>query len=101
MPVRAAVAQFAGARGYDESVQPVSQVATGQQYPLAGAREGDTVTVVRTKGTQDMRQHLAEMGFVEGAQVKVVSRVNGDMIVSVKGAKFGINRQLTSHIMCR
>ncbi len=96
----AVAAQFYAANGREEEVQPVSQVAKGQQYPLMAAREGDTVTVARTKGTQEMRQHLAEMGFVEGAQVKVVSRVNGDMIVSVKGAKFGINRQLTAHIMC-
>ena len=39
------------------------------------------------------------LGFVDGAEVSVVSRVNGDVIVTVKGARLGLNRQMSNHIM--
>ena len=72
---------------------------TGAQLPLAMVGQGETVTVAKVRGTQDFRQHLAELGFVEGAQGKVVSRVNGDVIVGVKGATFGINRDMAMKIV--
>ena len=51
------------------------------------------------KGASELRQHLATLGFVDGAEVSVVSRVNGDVIVTVKGARLGLNRQMSNHIM--
>ena len=45
-----------------------------------------------------MRQHLAELGFVDGAEVKVISRAAGDVIVSVKGARLALNRSMASRI---
>lgn len=66
--------------------------------PLSMVEAGTTAVVSKVRGSKELRQHLAEMGFIEGAEVKVVSRVNGDCIVSVKGATFGLNRTMTSHI---
>lgn len=66
--------------------------------PLSMVHEGETVKVTRVKGTPELRQHLSELGFVEGAEVKVVSRVNGDVVVSVKGATFGIGRDMAKQI---
>lgn len=70
----------------------------GAQLPLSLVPEGQQVEVLKVRGTQELRQHLRELGFVEGASVKVVSRVNGDVIVSVKGATFGIGRDMAKHI---
>ncbi len=70
----------------------------GAQLPLSMVSEGETVTVARVRGSQELRQHLAELGFVQGASVKVVSRVNGDVLVSVKGATFGIGRDMAMKI---
>lgn len=72
--------------------------ASGAQMPLSMVPEGETVTVSRVHGTQELRQHLSEMGFVEGAKIKVVARANGDVVVSVKGATFGIGRDMAKHI---
>lgn len=66
--------------------------------PLSMVEAGQTAVVSKIRGSKELRQHLAEMGFIEGAEVKVVSRVNGDCIVSVKGATFGLSRTMTSHI---
>ena len=76
-----------------------SKLRSGFQLPLAMVGEGQTVTVARVRGAQDLRQHMSEMGFVQGAEVKVVSRVNGDVVVSVKGATLALNRDMAMRIV--
>lgn len=76
-----------------------SELRSGSQLPLAMASEGQTVMVARVRGPQDLRQRMAEMGFVQGAEVKVVSRVNGDVVVSVKGATLALNRDMAMRIV--
>lgn len=76
-----------------------SACVRGAQLPLAMVSPGQTVQVLKVRGTADLRQHLAEMGFVEGAEVRVVSRANGDMLVSVKGSTFGIGRDMAMKIV--
>ena len=68
------------------------------QLPLAMAGTGETVRVACVRGGSDLQQHLAELGFVEGAEVRVVSRAAGDVIVTVKGARLALNRSMASHI---
>lgn len=72
---------------------------SGAQLPLALVAEGETVCVAKVRGTAELRQHLSELGFVQGAEVKVVSRVNGDVVASVKGATFGLSRQMSMKIV--
>lgn len=88
--------------------KPASQVAArveattaaqGAQLPLAMVGKGETIRVLKVRGGSALRQHLSEMGFVEGAEVKVVSRINGDVVVSVKGATFGIGRDMAMRIV--
>ena len=68
------------------------------QLPLAMAGTDEVVRVARVRGGADLRQHLAELGFVEGSEVKVVSRAAGDVIVLVKGARLALNRSMASRI---
>ena len=84
-----------------EAAMPKTNVATvhgGAQMPLNMVSEGSVVQVAKVHGGAELRQHLSELGFVEGADVKVVSRVNGDVVVSVKGATFGLNRDMAKKI---
>ncbi len=68
------------------------------QLPLAMAGTDEVVRVAGIRGTADLRQHLAELGFVDGAEIRVVSRAAGDVIVIVKGARLALNRSMASHI---
>ena len=68
------------------------------QLPLAMAGADEVVRVARVRGSADLRQHLAELGFVDGAEVRVVSRAAGDVIVIVKGARLALNRSMASRI---
>ncbi len=68
------------------------------QLPLAMVGSDEVARVARVRGDAGLRQHLAELGFVEGTEVKVVSRAAGDVIVLVKGARLALNRAMASHI---
>ena len=57
--------------------------------PLSLVKAGETVTVERVKG----------LGFVEGAEVHVVSNSGANIIVMIKGARFGIDAKVAIHIM--
>ena len=68
------------------------------QLPLAMVGPDERARVAGVRGCADLRQHLAELGFVEGSEVKVISRAAGDVIVSVKGARLALNRSMASRI---
>lgn len=70
-----------------------------QQMPLSFLKEGEAARVVKVRGKGDLQHHLENLGFVEGAEVKVVSGVAGDLIVSVKGAQVAIGKQAAAHII--
>ncbi len=46
-----------------------------------------------------MKRHLQEIGFVDGAEVHVVSSSASNVIVLVKGARFGLDSKVAQHIM--
>ena len=73
-------------------------MAASGQLPLAMVGPDEVARVARVRGDADLRQHLAELGFVEGSEVKVISRAAGDVIVSVKGARLALNRSMASRI---
>ena len=49
--------------------------------PLTMAKAGDTVTIQKITGKDEVRLHLAELGFVVGSQVTVVNEIAGNLIV--------------------
>ena len=67
--------------------------------PLAMANVGDTGIIRRITGFDDVRQHLAELGFVVGEQVTVVSEIGGNMILTVKDSRIALDRALAMRIM--
>ena len=52
--------------------------------PLTMARPGETVTIRKITGRDEVRQHLAELGFVVNSDVTVVSQLAGNLILQVK-----------------
>lgn len=69
-----------------------------RMMPLAFAKEGDTVTIRRIAGRDDVRQHLAELGFVVDSPVLIVSRMGGNLIVQVKGSRVALDRSMAQKI---
>ncbi|MBQ7534723.1 MAG: ferrous iron transport protein A [Stomatobaculum sp.] len=67
--------------------------------PLTMAKPGETVTVRRITGKDDVRQHLAELGFVVDTEVTVVSSLAGGLIVQVKDSRVALDQSMASRIM--
>lgn len=67
--------------------------------PLSLVRSGDTVTVKRVRGSEGIKHHLENLGFVEGSEVRVVSSSGGNIIVTIKGARFGLDAKVAAHVM--
>ncbi len=73
--------------------------------PLRIAREGERVTIKGISGKDDIRQHLAELGFVVGAELMIISaelmiisRVSGNFIIQVKGSRVALDSSMASRI---
>ena len=50
-------------------------------------KAGETVKVTRVRGDENLKRHLANIGFVDGSEVHVVSSSSSNIIVMVKGAR--------------
>ena len=69
--------------------------------PLLMAKLGEVYTITRVSGTVEMRLHLNNLGFVVDGQISVVSELDGNLIVNVKGSRIGISREMAAKIMIR
>ena len=67
--------------------------------PLIMAKSGETVTIRKITGKDDVRQHLAELGFVVDTEVTVVSELAGNLIVQVKDSRVALDRSMAARIM--
>ena len=67
--------------------------------PLTMATEGETTSIQRVGGKEEIRRHLENMGFVPGASVTVVSVNGGNVIVNVKESRVAISREMANKIM--
>ena len=72
---------------------------SGAQLPLSFVGTGNVATIAKVRGKGELHHHLENLGFVEGATVKVVSEQGGDLIVEVKGSHVALNRQVATHII--
>ena len=67
--------------------------------PLTLAGRGEPVTIRKITGKDEIRQHLAELGFVMDATVTVVSEMGGNLIVKVKDSRIALDRNMAGRIM--
>ncbi len=67
--------------------------------PLSMVKAGETATIRKITGKDEVRQHLAELGFVVGATVSVVSEMAGNVIVQVKDSRVALDRTMANRIM--
>ena len=67
--------------------------------PLTAAKAGETVTIRKISGRDELRRHLAELGFVVDNDVTVVNEMAGNLIVQVKGSRVAVNREMANRIL--
>ena len=67
--------------------------------PISMANTGTLVTIKKISGNDEVRQHLASLGFVVGEKVSVVSENCGNMILNVKDSRIALDRTLANRIL--
>ncbi len=67
--------------------------------PLSMVKAGETVTIRRITGKDEVRQHLAELGFVVDSDVTVVSEIGGNLILQVKDSRIALDRGMANRVM--
>ena len=69
------------------------------KMPLAMMETGAVRQVTAIRGDDAVKKHLHELGFIEGAEVEIISSVAGNLIVGLYGSRLAINRDLAMRIM--
>ncbi len=67
--------------------------------PLGMVRVGESGMIQKITGRDEVRQHLADMGFVVGAAVRVVSQIGGNMILSVQESRVALDKTMAMRII--
>ena len=67
--------------------------------PLTMAKAGETVTIRKISGKDDVRQHLAELGFVVDSTVTVVRETAGTLIVQGKDSRIALDKTMANRIL--
>ena len=67
--------------------------------PLTLAKTGETVIIRGINGRDEVRQHLAELGFVIDAPVTLVSEMGGNLILRVKDSRVALDKGMAARIM--
>ena len=67
--------------------------------PLTFADINVEYVIKRIQGNPEVKKHLEDIGFVPGANISVIASIGGDLIVSVKGSKIGIDIFLANKIL--
>ena len=67
--------------------------------PLSMTKPGESMVIRKITGKDEVRRHLAELGFVVDAQVTVVNAVGGNLILQVKGGRVALDQTMANRIM--
>ena len=67
--------------------------------PLTMATAGEPVPIRKIAGKDEVRLHLAELGFVVDSQVTIVNEIAGNLIVQVKESRLALDKTMANRIM--
>ena len=67
--------------------------------PLVLADIGTENIIKKVGGSQEVKKHLEDLGFVPGSTVTVVSHIGGNLIVNIKESRIAVSREMASKII--
>ena len=66
--------------------------------PLSMSSIGVPVTVQSINGKDETRRFLQSLGFVEGQQLTVVSKLGGNMIITLKDTRVALDCSMANRV---
>ena len=67
--------------------------------PLTMVGDGEEFLIKKISGKEEVRRFLENLGLVAGAQVSLVSKISGNVIVQVKDSRVAISREMAQKII--
>ncbi|HIU87570.1 MAG TPA: ferrous iron transport protein A [Candidatus Avilachnospira avistercoris] len=67
--------------------------------PIYMGDNGSSYTIQRLTGSGEVKAHLNSMGFNPGTEVRLVSKLSGNVILAVKDTRVAINAEEARHIL--
>lgn len=67
--------------------------------PIAMASPGETVTIRKITGKDEVRRHLAELGLVVDSEVTVVNKLGGSLILQIKDSRVALDQNMANRVM--
>lgn len=66
---------------------------------LSMATPGETNHIKKINGKDTTHQFLASLGFVEGADVTIISELSGNIILNIKDTRVAIDKNMANRII--
>ena len=67
--------------------------------PITMAGQDEQFLIKKINGKEEVRRFLENLGFVAGAQVSVISKISGNVIVQIKESRVAISREMAQKII--
>ena len=67
--------------------------------PLSMVNTGEENIIKKVGGKEEVRKFLANLGFVSGSKVTVISEIEGNMIVNIKDSRVAIGKDMANKII--
>ncbi len=67
--------------------------------PLTFANIGEQNTIKKVGGGNDVKNRLEDLGFAVGADVTVISKIMGNVIVNIKESRVAISEEMAKKIL--
>ena len=67
--------------------------------PLSMVSDGEFLLIKKIMGKEEVRRFLENLGFVAGAQVSIISKNCGNVIVQIKESRVAISKEMAQKII--
>ena len=67
--------------------------------PLSLAKSGESALIKKVGGKEETKRFLANLGFIPGASVTVVSEISGNIIVVIKDSRIAVSKEMAAKII--
>ncbi len=67
--------------------------------PISFMSVGSRHRIKAVNGSDSVKKHLGDLGFVEGAEVTVVNETAGSLILGIHDSRVAVNRDLAIRIL--
>ncbi len=66
---------------------------------LSMMNDNETKSIIKINGRDEQKRFLESLGFVEGAEVSVINKTGGNVIVSIKESRVAISSSVANKII--